>query len=165
MVMGLPGSGKSYFAKNLALKLAAAYISSDDFRKKMGLMGKYQIQDKLSVYHELIRSSKDLLMEGNTVVLDATFYLKSVRDLVESLAKSIPCKIIKILVKAEEEIIELRLSKPRIDSEADHSVYLQIREQFEPLDEEYLELQSTNSNLEENLKKAIHYINNKNDQG
>ena len=40
-VMGLPGSGKSYFAHKLAGKLKAIYIGSDQVREKLDLLGEY----------------------------------------------------------------------------------------------------------------------------
>ena len=76
------------------------------------------------------------------------------------MAKKYKVKLIPILVEAEENIIGKRLSKPRTDSEADYQVYRKIKESFEPIKGPYLSLLSTNENIDEMLKKAVHYLGN-----
>jgi predicted kinase len=160
MVMGLPGSGKSFFSRRLADTLGASYIGSDELRNKMGLMGNYQMSFKHRVYQEMIRAAEAVIKNNGEVVLDATFFLKETRNKVEELCHRYGTKLIPILVEAEENIIGERLSKPRRDSEADFQVYRQIKESFEPLSGSYLSLLSTNDNIEELIGKAIHYIEN-----
>lgn len=164
MVIGLPGSGKSFFAKRFAEILGAEYISSDLLRIKMGLSGKYLPEQKSLVYRQMAEDTKDVLMKNKSVVLDGTFFQKKYRELIYTIAEEIGIPVFIILVKADENIIKQRLSAPRKDSEADHSVYLKIKEQFEPIDKPFLFLESTNENLEENLLKARQYINSSNDQ-
>jgi predicted kinase len=160
MVMGLPGSGKSFFSRRLADTLGASYIGSDELRNKMGLMGNYQMSSKQLVYQEMIRAAEAVIKNNGEVVLDATFFLKETRNKVEELCQKYGTKLIPILVEAEENIIGERLSKPRRDSEADFQVYRQIKESFDPLSGSYLSLLSTNDNIEEIIGKAIHYIEN-----
>lgn len=162
--MGLPGSGKSYFAKRFAEDLNAEYISSDLLRNKMGLRGKYLPENKNLVYQQIANSAKDLIQEGKFVVLDATFFQKKFRELIYSIAEAAGSPLYLILVQADENIIQQRLSAPRKDSEADHSVYLKIKNQFEPLERPFLLLNSTNDNLPKILLKARQYINKPNEQ-
>lgn len=158
VVMGLPGSGKSYFAKNLAKEIGAEYLGSDDLRKELGLMGQYSMHNKMAVYEEMFRRAKKIHASGKSLVLDGTFFLQQVRDEVIFLAKSLSWKLFLIHVTASEGLIAKRLSKPREDSEADLEVYHKIKSEFEPILEKHLSLRSSNLNLSENLGKAIKFI-------
>ncbi|MDG1277115.1 MAG: AAA family ATPase [Algoriphagus sp.] len=158
MVMGLPGSGKSYFAKGLAKEIGAEYLGSDEIRKEIGLMGSYQMDNKLSVYEEMLSRAKEIHKSGRSLVLDGTFYLQKIRDPFISFAKSLSWKLLIIHIKADEELISKRLSKPREDSEADMEVYQKIKSEFEPIREAHLLIQSTDSALQESVEKAVKYI-------
>ena len=164
MVMGLPGSGKSFFAKRFAEELGAEYISSDALRIEMGLRGKYLPEGKTVIYLKMAEKAKDLIKINKDVVLDATFFQKKYRELTYSIAEANRVPLYLILVQADESIIQQRLSVPRKDSEADHSVYLKIKDQFEPIEKSFLLLESNNDNLEEILQKARKYINRPNEQ-
>ncbi len=55
-------------------------------------------------------------------------------------------------------IIKERLEKSRPYSEADFQVHQLIRQQWEPLEEDHLRLQSTNDNIDAMLLKAMKYL-------
>lgn len=158
MVMGLPGSGKSYFAKGLAKEIGAVHLGTDDLRKEMGLMGNYHIDNKLSVYEEMLNRTREIEKSGKSLVLDGTFYLQKVREPFIFLANSLSWKLSIIHIIADEAVISKRLSKPREDSEADLKVYQKIKSEFEPIREPHLLIQSTDSSLQESLEKAVKYI-------
>lgn len=159
MVMGLPGSGKSFFARRLSISLNAVYLGSDELRKQMGMMGKYQKQHKFKVYEVMIQEAENHLQKDLIVVLDATFYLKAIREKVAEIAKKNGAVCIPILVEAEEAVIKGRLSKPRADSEADWEVYQKLKTEFEPLDGPLLALRSDNENIDAMIDQAMQYIN------
>jgi predicted kinase len=158
IVSGLPGSGKSYFASRLSEELSATYISSDLTRKEIDAQGQYAFEDKLNVYEEMAYGAGQQLRNGKRVVIDATFYRKEMRELFYTLAKLLDIKIVFIEIVADEEIIAERLSKPRLTSEADYSVYKFVKSQYEALDREHLVIESTNDNIEGMLMKAVDYI-------
>ena len=64
-----------------------------------------------------------------------------------------------IEIRADEDLIRDRLIRPRIESEADYNVYLKLKKDWEPMDEDHLVLRSTNENLESLLETAIDYLN------
>lgn len=158
--MGLPGSGKSYFASHLSEKIGAEYINSDSTRKILQAMGRYAPDDKLKVYRRMAEIAGEALEQGMTVVADATFYRKELRDLFRTLAKEHGVPVCMIQVEGSEELIRERLSLPRDDSEADYKVYQLVRSQFEQLqpDEPHLTLQSGRENIEQMLREALDYI-------
>jgi len=156
--MGLPGSGKSYFANTLAKRLGADYFKSDEIRKQLDLRGKYTKKDKFLVYRELFDQAKTAIKDGKSVVLDATFYLREMRGLFFRLAKRKKIACNAFLIQAEEQLILERLDRPRTDSEAGVKVYRKIKEIFDPVEEPHLKIESTDSNIEEMIQRAISYI-------
>lgn len=71
MMVGLPGSGKSTYAKELADKYNAVICSSDEIRKE--LFGNEDVQDKNDeVFRLLHKRIKDYLNNKRSVIYDAT---------------------------------------------------------------------------------------------
>lgn len=158
IVMGLPGSGKSYFAKRLSDRIGATYIGSDAVRKEMKAMGKYGVEDKNRVYDRMVLLTKNGLSERETIVLDATFFKKRLLKRFISLAqeKGVPHRVFWIV--AGEEVIKERVSKTRKDSEADYEVYLKLAGEFEKPQPPFLKLRSTQNNIAEMLDQADGFI-------
>jgi predicted kinase len=159
LIAGLPGSGKTYFAKALAQKLNAKHLSSDVLRQQLELKGQYDEGIKKRVYDEMQQLTQQHISEGAVVVVDATFYKEAVRDLfIETAEKNnAPCFIIEI--KAEEETIQKRLQRKREYSEADFEVYQKIKKSFEPIHQHHLVLWSDKMEIEEMVEKGVAYIN------
>lgn len=159
LVGGLPGSGKTYFATKLAERLNTEYISTDTLRKSLRSQGRYDIADKLFVYRELVKVAESkLTVSRNAVVVDATFSNRIMWEMFVHLANKVSAIIKFIWVYADEQLIKERTARMRQDSEADYSVYLKVRDEAESVDFPHLNLQSTNSNIETMLTKAIRYI-------
>ena len=159
LVGGLPGSGKTYFAKKLAGETDAILFSSDKVRKFLGASGRYNIEDKLHVYKELASlAESELINSKKRVVIDATFYHQSMRLLFTELATRLWVPLYFIWIYANEKVIMKRTQIPREDSEADFEVYKKIRDQFEPITIPCLMLESTDNNIGIMLKKAEDYI-------
>ncbi|HEU5148113.1 MAG TPA: AAA family ATPase [Chryseosolibacter sp.] len=158
LVAGLPGSGKSYFAERLAERLNADYVNSDRVRVELHASGKYSVKDKLVVYKEMLLKTMKAIEDGRDVVVDATFYHHTMREMFLRLADGYKQGVRLIEVVAEEAIIRERLNRPRKYSEADFGVYEQVRDDFEGITMPHLMLESTDDNLEDMLKSAIMYI-------
>lgn len=158
IVFGLPGSGKSYFASRLAIRLEAKYVSSDVIRKDLFIHRKYSKEEKMKVYEVMIKEMKKAVRQDENVVLDATFYKANIRDKFIETADDYKERIIFIEVRADQRIIIERVSLRREDSDADYSIHLSIKKVFEPLESEHLILQSTQENIKEMMNKAINYI-------
>jgi predicted kinase len=157
IVTGLPGSGKSFFASQLAKGINADYINSDQVRKTMMPPGHYSLQEKRSVYGQMLAQAITLVNQKRKVVLDATFYNGAAREqFKDALSRITPVKFIE--VTATKALIKDRLRLPRKDSEADYEVYKKIRAAWEPLQEPHLVLQSTNNNIAALLEVALDYL-------
>ena len=163
IVFGLPGSGKSYFAQKFAERFHAEYLSSDRLRKLIFPIRTYSDREKEQVYDELLRRTKEIRKQNKMVLVDASFYKKELRE--SFLRKLAPDPVACIEIIADESLIRERLKQKRADSEADFEVYKKIKAAWEPMPQDHLVLQSTNSNLEPMLQKAAAYLHLTNDQG
>jgi len=157
LVMGLPGSGKSCFARQLASVTGAEYISSDQVRQVMLGVATYSDKEKWMVYDEMLRMAVTAAGEGRNVVLDATFYTQALRRAFTRALEQAG-RIILIEVMADERLIRERLRRPRMDSDANFEVYAELKELWEPVPEPHLTLRSTNENVESLLDQAMEYI-------
>lgn len=154
LITGLPGSGKTYFAKRFAPAMNAAYFSSDIMRKSKTPQHTYSIAEKHSVYAALLDRMEHSLRAGQTVVIDATFYLESLRSEFVKVARQTDSKLYWIEVRANKSVVRERLSKPREDSEADYGVYLKLRDQYEPIKSPHLILHSDKGTVEEMIAES-----------
>lgn len=164
IVLGLPGSGKSFFAKALAKRLDAAYVSSDRMRNTVGARGKYSKEEKMQIYHLMREETGKHASAGKKVVVDGTFYLTEMIDLFKTLSPALATPIYFMSVVADEKLIKERLSSPRDDSEADYDVYLNIKEKVEPLQIPHLTLRSGRDNIDEMISAAMDYIRDAKDE-
>ncbi|MEJ2004124.1 MAG: ATP-binding protein [Cyclobacteriaceae bacterium] len=157
-VFGLPGSGKSYFARELAKRIDAHYESSDVIRKQLFSDPSYSDEEKKKVYQELCRIMYDYLHCRQPLVLDATFFKRDIRAQFRQASNSVGCTIAWIEIKASDQTVRNRLSTPRTNSDADYEVHTKIREVFQPMREPHLVLVSTDDNLDSMIGSALDYL-------
>jgi predicted kinase len=161
IVFGLPGSGKSYFAEQLAKIMDADYVNSDRIRRELFLERTYSEKEKFKVYEAMLSKMQDAIDSEKDIVLDATFYKNAMRQL---FVKNATGKVFFIEVWANDEVIKERLKKSRPYSEADFEVYKLVAKQWEPFEENHLKLKSTNDNIDAMLQKALKYLNHESDR-
>jgi predicted kinase len=158
LVFGLPGTGKTYFAEHLAGKIGAVHLNTDFVREKLHFKGHYDEKTKQQVYNELFKQAQMEFKKGADVIVDGTFHLSRRREQLEKLSKEENKKIFYIEMKAAEESARKRLKKSRKHSEADVDVYETLKNEFETLSSDCLELWSDREDIETMVKKAEHYI-------
>ncbi|HLI94041.1 MAG TPA: AAA family ATPase [Puia sp.] len=161
IVLGLPGSGKSYFASRFSKLIHADYINSDRVRKSIFPARSYSEKEKASVYDEMFELMRQAIKQKKDLVLDATFYKNDIR---RKFIDEAGGDLVLIEVAAEEAIIKERLKQKREDSDADFEVYQLIKKRWEPLQGHRLILISFNNNIEEMLHEAMVYLKLRNDK-
>ena len=161
LITGLPGAGKTTFARALAKKTGARHFNTDIIRAALGLRGQYDEKSKQKVYEELEAQTEQALMAGERVVVDGTFYRKELRAPYEKLGIQAQAPVFWLVIEAPPAAIRQRVSEKREYSEADYAVYLKIRAAWEPLDKPHLTLQS--AALEEMVDEALAYLHLLND--
>lgn len=102
MMIGLPCSGKTYKAKELAEQYNATIFSSDSLREE--LFGDVNEQSRnQELFAELHKRIKDYLREGKSAIYDATNISYKRRMAFLSELKNIPCKKICLLMATPYE--------------------------------------------------------------
>jgi len=157
IVLGLPGSGKSYFASRLAEVIQADYINSDQVRKEMFSKRMYSEQEKGAVYNAMLEKMKSVVQLNKDLVIDATFHREDSRQLFIRQLRG-KAKFFFIEITANPDLIRRRLKKERPFSEADFDVYELTRHQWQPLGEPHLSLESTDENIDYMLDRAVNYL-------
>ncbi|HWA35650.1 MAG TPA: AAA family ATPase [Cyclobacteriaceae bacterium] len=156
IVFGLPGSGKTYFATRLARKMGAAYAGSDAVRMRFLKHRSYSEMEKRLIYNNLLVQVAAAVKEKKDLVVDGTFYNEAIRNIfIDEIEGKAMYKLIE--VTAPEAFIKERLSRRRANSDADYSVYLKIRDQWQPCLKEHMSVESTLP-IEEMLQRAMYYL-------
>ena len=159
LVCGLPGSGKSFFARTLSIRLQARYYNSDLLRKELFPNKRtYSEEEKQTVYSKLVAIAKKNLKDQHTVIIDATFYKNALRIPFYQLAEKLSCKVYIFYIQASEDLIKERTSLLREDSEADFNVYLKLKNKFEPIERAFLSLTSERNNIDQLIHSALLYL-------
>ena len=159
IVTGLPGTGKTTFAKALSDTLGVAHLNTDMIRHEHNKLGKYDFETKKLIYQVLYQRTARFLAEGNSVIVDGTFYLAGLRKPFIHLADSHNCELIWIVIHADESVVEDRMQRKRSYSEADYDVYQIIKRQYEPLEHVDISLHSDGSTMPQMLDQTIQYLN------
>ncbi len=164
IIAGLPATGKSTLAKKLAEKINAVVLNTDVIRKEMLPKPKYTEEEKRLIYNVLFLLTKYLLMNNINVILDGTFYKRSIRRKAYEIAEKLGKKIIIIECVCNEEVVKERLikrSKERSISDADYEVYKKIKSQFEKILSKHIVVDTTkNVDINDIVMKIKEYARN-----
>lgn len=158
LISGLPGTGKTTLAKAFCKTAHARHFNSDLVRQTLGLRGHYRPEEKARVYAALLEKTREALLNGQTVVVDSTFYLETIRQPFRQLAFEAGAALHWIEVCAAEGIVRERVGQSRPDSEADYAVYQKIKSAFEPLTDPHLVLWADRQPLSELVGAVQHFI-------
>lgn len=156
-VGGLPGSGKSVSAKEIAARLGAVLLRTDVIRKELYSTPSYTPEEGERVYDHFLVQAAQFLAQGRSVVLDATFRQESLRQRAAQIAGAQGAIWQFILVHAPEARVRSHITGRQDDpSDADFQVYLQLREEFEPIHGAHIILE--NNETLDHLYQQIHAL-------
>jgi len=147
VMSGLPGSGKSSMARRIADLLEADVLSSDAIRMNHFPPGsadrrfRYSAEVSSAVYRILRLEAEVRLLQGRSVVIDATCLLREGRPEFLQVARETLAPILFVSCTASEEAVEKRTTE-RVPgenhfSEADLEVYRQMKKDLEVRPEQY----------------------------
>jgi len=163
IVTGLPGTGKTTLARQLAANFDAVHLNTDIIRAALGLRGQYDQATKEKVYAEMLLQTEKVLKNQGRVVVDATFYKEALRAPYRALEKQYFQRMYWIEVQAEEAVIKERVNKKRTYSEADFEVYQAVKVMYEPLKDPHLVLHTDQQSLGEMIERVWQYLDEVND--
>ena len=89
VLVGLPGSGKSSWARASCGRLDAVVVGSDQIRRELRADGQDFFHDDL-VFAEVERRARSLLEAGRSVILDATHYERRYRTYIFDVTRGLP---------------------------------------------------------------------------
>jgi len=150
LVGGLIGTGKTTLAEALAERGGLTLVSSDVVRKALAGVapterqwevyeaGIYSPEHTERTYEELFRRAKEVLAQGGSVILDASFKKARDRERARALAEEAGADLWVIECVADEATIRERLEeRARSESVSDGrwEIFGDVRKGFEPIRE------------------------------
>jgi aminoglycoside phosphotransferase family enzyme/predicted kinase len=171
LVAGLPGTGKSSLARDLAARADFGVVRSDVVRKELaGLpdgrpaprplpQALYTAAWNEQTYAECLRRAERLLFEGRRVLVDATFREERQRQtfLEAAVRWGVPGAL--LLCQSEPATVRRRLEARRGDvSDADWPVSVRVASAWEelgPVSRQALHVLSTEGSPEQVLERAL----------
>lgn len=145
VVLGLPGTGKTYLARHLAERYLAMHLLSDSIRKQLcGIplsghrfdgygRGIYSPDISEKTYEELFRRAEAFLVGGRSVVLDATFLKPENRERCRQLAQRLNVRLLFVYVDCPEKTVISRMRRRASAgsfSDANFEIYRIMKERF-----------------------------------
>lgn len=135
VVSGLPGTGKSFFSKRLAERVPLLVLESDALRKDLFSLPSHSAGESSQLFRTIHLLIEELLKDGISLILDATNLSERSRERLYSIADGINARLVMVLVEAPPEVVRQRLEgragDPGDNSDADWSVYCQMRSSVE----------------------------------
>lgn len=133
LLSGLPGSGKTSFARALATRLPLAHVESDAVRRGLARRPRYTPGENAAVFARVEAEAAAALAAGRHALVDATNLTRGDRRRFVQLAGHTGSRLVCVRLTAPEGVIRERLRSPRTGySEADEAVYELMRNRAQP---------------------------------
>jgi predicted kinase len=139
VMVGSPGSGKSFLGRTLSVALDAALIQTDVVRKTLFPEPTYAQREAAAVYAACHQQIAEALARGERIVFDGTNLSERHRNTLYGLADRAKAMLVVVVAYASEAVIRERLRQraeghdPEDQSDADWPIYLRMRGTAEPV--------------------------------
>jgi predicted kinase len=144
IVCGLPGVGKTTFAKKLAPLINAIVLSTDKIRKELIPLPTYEKEERKLIYDVMILLAKYLHDSGTNCILDATFNKEYSRTEVKKKLGIQDKNFFVIECLCPENIVIPRIKDRRDDhSDAGIEVYQKMKKIYEPVQGKHLTIDTS----------------------
>jgi hypothetical protein len=131
VVSGLPGTGKSYFCRQLAQRLSVIILESDALRKALFSSPTYSLSESSRLFRACHLLIEILLKRGTSLIFDATNLSEGHREHLYAVADRLDVKLVLVRVEAPPEVVYDRLKARQEDSEtksdANWTVYRRMK--------------------------------------
>jgi predicted kinase len=137
VVSGLPGSGKSYFCRQLAQRLPAIILETDGLRKALFSSPSYNAAESRRLFRACHLLMERLLGQGIPLIFDATNLSEHNREYLYRIAERSGIRLVLVRVEAPPELVHQRLrervSASEGNSDADWQVYRRMKPQLQKI--------------------------------
>ena len=139
MLSGLPGSGKSHLAREIAARYPIAVLASDALRRALVKRPRYSQKESARLFAAIHALLEDLLRRRIPALVDATNLKETHRQPLYEIAERRGARLLVVEVQAADEIVRRRLNARRARqdpadiSEATVEVYEMMRDEAEPI--------------------------------
>jgi predicted kinase len=160
VICGLPGVGKSTLAKDLAPLLNAVILSSDKIRKELFPNPIYSKREVKIIYDVMILLAKYLYGAGINCIIDATFNKEKSRTQLKNKLMLPEEELFMVECICPEDTIVSRLKTRKNDySDADLRIYKRMKKTYEPILEDHLVIDTSQSSSKTNAMEIAGQIN------
>ncbi len=132
VVSGLPGTGKSYFCRQLAQRLPAIILESDSLRKALFPSPSYSAAESGRLFKACHFLIARLLSRGISLIFDATNLSEHNREYVYCIAERLSVKLVLVRVEAPPELVYERLKDRVLSSEGNSDADWKIYQRMKP---------------------------------
>ncbi|MBK6318202.1 MAG: ATP-binding protein [Dehalococcoidia bacterium] len=133
LLSGLPGSGKTTFARALATRVEFCHIESDEVRRRIAPEPAYSFAENGRVFATVESEARRALASGRHALIDATNLTTRDRKRFLGLATATGARLVAVRVTAPDATIRERLSRERSGySQAGVAVFEQMRGRVQP---------------------------------
>jgi predicted kinase len=115
--IGLPGAGKTTFAKNFSHWLNTEHLRGDKIGLELFHFPTYSPQERQMVYAEMNQRATKHLRQGRSAVYDAAINTRSQRDQLTALARGLNCEAVGVWVQVPILLAKSRAGKLRSDGQ------------------------------------------------
>jgi predicted kinase len=159
VICGLPGVGKSTLAKDLAPLLNAVILSSDKIRKELFPNPIYSKREVKIIYDVMILLAKYLYGAGINCIIDATFNKERSRTQLKNKLMLPEEELFMVECICPEDTIVSRLKTRKNDySDADLRIYKRMKKTYEPILEDHLVIDTSQSSSKTNAMEIAGQI-------
>jgi DegV family protein with EDD domain len=144
VLSGLPASGKSHLAREIARRHPFAVLESDALRKALVKRPRYSHHENARLFAACHALLEDLLSKGIPCLFDATNLKEVHRRPLYEIAGRTGARLLIVEVRAGEDVIgrrldaRLRTENSEDRSEATRDVYESMRREAEPIERHHL---------------------------
>lgn len=147
LLTGLPGVGKSTFARALSSVTGAVVLESDRFRRLLFRKPSFTQRESRALFQGIVSATRELLSQGQAVIVDATNVSERDRLAFYELADASATKVFIVSLEAPLAVVEERLAKRLTlgdgHSHADIAVYHRMRGRVEPIGRQHWQVDTS----------------------
>ena len=165
VVSGLPGTGKSYFCRQLAARTPLVILESDVMRRALFSSPSYSAAESAHLFHAAHLLIEMLLKKGITVALDATNLSERNRERLYHIADRINARLVLVRTEAPTAVVQERLKNraggtalEEDHSEADWEVFQKMKDSVEKIGRNHFAV-DTSRDIAPVLDKVVREVN------